>query len=449
MANTTVPSRPLIERYYSLALSPWSIIGCVLAGAAFGNAYPNIAHNFAFIGKIYVDLLKMIVLPFMVAAIVFSLQKLTREGDTSRIMSRVFWVFLIFSIGTVAITAAVSLVLHPGDALSQEARSALGKIVGNDVDSSNTRMYLFAKEAAKERSVTDFLDNLIPSNIFASLSNGETLKAMIFALLLGVSIGKVSQQNSASLTQALETIYSACQVLTRWVNFPLPLVLFSMAASQVADFGLEPVKAMAAFVVAVLVASAALLALSILVLRQRSGMSFRAAAASMREVFALGVATNNAASCMPAMIDGLAGMLKFEKSRVELLVPLATSLLRTGAMAYFVAATLFVADLYGRHFSIPELAILCGVCLLAGFASSGMAGVVTITLVATTTGFFGLPFEAAYVLFVAVDPICAMARTAVTVIGGAAAISVICDKPAEAKEPGLDRADMLADGSRS
>lgn len=449
MTDANAQSRPWIERYYTLALSPWSIIVCVLAGAAFGNAYPLIAHNFAFIGKIYVDLLKMIVLPFMVAAIVFSLQKLTREGDTSRIMGRVFWVFLVFSFATVAVTAVLTLVMHPGDALSQETRSALGKIVGNDVDSSNTRMYLFAKEAEKERGVTEFLENLIPSNIFASLSNGETLKAMIFALLLGVSIGKVSQQNSASLTQALETIYRACQVLTRWVNFPLPLVLFSMSASQVADFGLEPVKAMAAFVLAVLLAAAVLLFLSVYILRLRSGLSLRTAAASMREVFALGVATNNAASCMPAMIEGLAGILRFDRSRVELLVPLATSLLRTGAMAYFVSATLFVADLYGRQFSVAEIAVLSGVCVLAGFASSGMAGVVTITLVATTTGFFGLPFEAAYVLFVAVDPICAMARTAVTVIGGAAAISVVCDKPAVAREPSMAGADIVPDASRS
>ena len=91
---------------------------------------------------------------------------------------RLLGVLALFPFGTVAVTAIVTLVMHPGDALSNETRLALGKIVGKrrrqlQIPAS----YLFAGEAAKERSVTDFLENLIPSNIFASLSNGETLKA--------------------------------------------------------------------------------------------------------------------------------------------------------------------------------------------------------------------------------------------------------------------------------
>ena len=106
------------------------------------------------------------------------------------------------------------------------------------------------------------------------------------------------------------------------VNFRCRSFLFShVGTARVADFGLELVKAMAAFVrLAVLMAAAVLLFLSIYVLRLRSGQSLLRSGASMREVFALGVATNNAASRMPAMIDGrLAG--EIDKSRVELLVP--------------------------------------------------------------------------------------------------------------------------------
>ena len=61
-----------------------------------------------------------------------------------------------------------------------------------------------------------------------------------------------------------------------------------------------------------------------------------------------------------------------------------------------------------------------------------MAGILTITLIGTACNYLGLPFEAAFILFVAVDPICAMARTAVTVIGSCAAVALVCPRPTPA-----------------
>ena len=80
-------------------------------------------------------------------------------------------------------------------------------------------------------------------------------------------------------------------------------------------------KAIVVIMVAVL-AMIFLLFLSIVILSLRSGCTFKKTLNSMREAFILGVATNNSATCMPAMVDGLVGHLKFGRSRVELLVPL-------------------------------------------------------------------------------------------------------------------------------
>ncbi len=149
----------------------------------------------------------------------------------------------------------------------------------------------------------------------------------------------------------------------------------------------------------------------------------------MREPFALSVATEDSATCMPAMVTGLVEQLNFARSRVELLVPLSISLLRAGAIAYFVCGTLFIAALYSRALTPMDVGLLVLVSVMAGFVSSGMTGVLTISLLGVTCSYLDLPFEAAFVLFVAVDPICAMARTAVTVIGSCAAVSTICPKP--------------------
>lgn len=422
--------RTNLQRYLRFASNPWTVLACVLLGGFLGWAIPAFSKNLAVVGVVYVDLLKMIVLPFMVSAVIFSLQKLFRDGGTGQVLGRVVLVFAAFSIAAALAAAVGTLIIRPGSDMSPAAKVALGHIVGADGDSSNIDMAFHkVEEPPKVLTLTDVFTSLIPSNIFASLATGETLKALVFALLFGFAVGQVPGHLAEGLGRSLETIYHACQTLTRWVNLPVPLVLICMTASQIAETGLEPLRTMMSFVLAFLAISFTLLAVAVLVISRRSGSSYAGALDAMRESFTLGVATNNSATCMPAMVDGLVDRLNFARSRVELLVPLSVSLLRVGAIAYFVCGTMFIASLYGRELTAVEVGLVMLLSVLSGFASTGMAGILSITLIGTACNYLGLPFEAAFILFVAVDPICAMARTAVTVIGSCAAVALVCPKP--------------------
>ena len=330
-----------------------------------------------------------------------------------------------------ALASAVgTLLMQPGGHMSIDSKAAMGKIIGESVDNGNIDMALRGVEVqTTTNTLTTVISSLLPSNIFDSLAKGETLKALVFSLLFGFAVGQLHGRTSDSMSNMLETVYQACQLLTRWVNIPVPLVLICMTASQVGNTGLDPLVIMMEFVVAFLVVSLALLAVSVLILRWRSGRSLAQVFDSMRETLTLGVATNSSANCMPAMVDGLVERLHFARTRVELLVPLSVSLLRIGAVAYFVCGTLFVAELYDRDLSAAEIGLVVLISALSGFASAGMAGILTISLIGTSCNYLGLPFEAAFILFVAVDPICAMVRTAVTVISSCAAVSMVCAKP--------------------
>lgn len=419
-----------LRDYQHWALNPWTVLAAVVAGAGFGAAAPGAGAALAVVGVAYVDLLKMVVLPFMLSAVIFSLQSLYREGGAVRMFRRVALVLAAASLAAALLATFTGMLVQPGRGMADDTRAALGKLVSADIQGGNTSMALRAEPAPpRVASVKEVLESLIPQNIFAVLANGETLKALVFALLFGFAVGQVPTRIASGLQDALETVYHACQTLTRWVNLPVPLVLFCIAASQVALNGLGPFKVMGGFVAAFLFTCALLLALAMIVLARRSGADYPAVLRAMRAPFALGVATNNSATCMPAMIDALVRELEFARARAELLVPLTIALLRIGAVAYFICATQFIAALYGRPLGVADLAVLAGVSVLAGFASAGMAGIVTVSVVGTIAAHLALPFEAAFVLLAAVDPLCAMARTAVTVVGGCAAVAAICPQP--------------------
>jgi len=418
---------PLLTRW---SIHPAVVISCLLIGAVLGTYFPEQSKPLSAISTIYVDLLRMIVLPFMVSAVIFSLQKLFRDGDSGRLMGRLIPVFLAGTVATTLIGLAVTLLEPPGLGIDQGTRTALGGIVGNAADRANTIIPLLSPEtAAPKLTFESVILSLVPSNIFESLSQGDMLKALVFAMLFGIAAGQVPSRVSTSLTDALETIYRSCQTLARWINFPLPLVLICLSASQIARTGWSPILAMGAFVGNYLLISVVLCLISVWIIAQRSGQSLAFVLQALRESIALAIATNNIAVCMPAMIDGLSERLAFMRTRVELLVPLTVSLFRTGQIVYFVAATLFVAQVYENKLSGAELVLLGLVAWVSSFATGGMKGLALITMTGGICAQLDLPFGAAFVLFVAVDPICTFIRTIINVVTSCAAITVICPRP--------------------
>ncbi len=419
-----------LKKLYAFALNPWVVIASLSAGFMLGMYMPALGLKLGFVGDVYVDLLKMIALPFMVSAVIFSLQRLFREGGAGGLMARVAVVFAVFSVVVALLGALTLLVMKPGENLSTETMQTFGKIVGSDLNSSDTVMSLQGVDApVKSVSFTEVLVSLVPSNIFAALASGDTLKALVFALLFGFAVGQVPSRVSDGLTQSLETIYHSCQTLMRWLNYPLPVILFCMSAAQMAKTGIGPLQAMAQFVLAFFVASLLALVIATLIIWKRSNSTLGQTLNALRGPFALALATRSSATCMPIMIESLADRLGFARSRVELMVPLSVSLLRIGPVIYYVAATVFIAQLYGKPLGITELAVILSASILAGFASAGMTGLLTVSLVGLTCSYLGLPFEAAFILFLAVDPICDMLRTLVLVIGNNAAVSLICPRP--------------------
>jgi Na+/H+-dicarboxylate symporter len=423
-------SNESLLRFLRFTSSLSVILGCVLFGIYLGWLAPELSKNLKVVGVLYVDLLKMIVLPFMLSAVIFSLQKLFQEGGTAKLIRRVFIVFAGFAVAASLLATLVAQVIQPGGGMSSKNKTELGVLVGEDSNSSNTEMSFYKDPPApKELTAQDIVKSLVPSNIFESLALGETLKILLFAMMFGFAVGVVPSQGSRSLEQALETVYHACQAITRWVNIPAPLVLICMTASQIGDTGIEPLLAMFEFVLTFLAISLLLLAVSLGIIWWRSGNTFATVLSAMRVIFTLGVATNNSATCMPVMISGLVDTLRFNRSQVELLVPLSVSILRVGAVAYFVCSIFFIAALYDHTLTIFELGIIALVSIMSGFASIGMSGIMTVSLVGNICSYIRLPFEAAFILLVAVDSICAMARTAVTVISSCASVAMICPKP--------------------
>jgi len=428
-----------------LAINPWVILASLLIGGLLGVYQPGLSLQLGFVGDVYVDLLKMIVLPFMVSAVIYSLQSLLRHGGAGSILKRACLVFILALAAVAALGVATTLVSQGQSMPSASQVEAYGRMLGKDASASDTVIDLHggAGEAPADLATT-LRASLVPTNIFAALAQGETLKALIFALLFGLAIGNVGGSSADGLARGLGAVYQACQRLTKWLNYPLPLVLVCMSAAQLAKTGLGPLESMLEFLAVFSLASVVVTALAVLLLWRRAGLSLGSTLQCLREPFALALATRSSATCMPSMIEALSAGMRFQRERVELLVPLSISLLRIGPVLYYVCATMFIAHIYGRTLTAGDLVLVGAASVLAGCASAGLSGLLTVSLAGMVCGYLGLPFEAAFVLFLAVDPISDMLRTVVLVLGNAAAVALICDRPA-AQTPAAAAGDAIGD----
>lgn len=410
-----------------LLRSPLTVVAFIVGGVFCGIYFPAFSKALAPIGSTYLNLLKMVVLPFIVSSVIFSMRSMVRNPQSAGYLAKVAGAVVVVSFLAVAIAGSVTLVIKPGEINDQQSRVELGKVLNSQGPVATDLQITLApvtENTATSNPFRNILD-LVPSNVFSALSSGDTIKVLLFCLLFGLAVGHVPHSISTSLADALDTVYRACIILTHWFNVLLPFASFAMIADQTAAIGIEPLRLMIDFLMVMGLATLAFMALSIFVIAARSRSSLWTTLKAHQPVLMMAIATRSSVACIPWIIDLLSERLKFDRVVVELLVPLQTALLRAGPILLYVCGTLFIAQLYGRPLGIDEFALIGVASVLIGLTTAGMSGIVVLSQMAILCGYLGLPFEAAFALFIAVDSLSDTMRTLTIVSSVAAATAAI------------------------
>lgn len=408
---------------------PATIVASIALGIFLGQQFPSFSLSLSPIADVYISLLKMIALPLMITAVIFSISRLMSDGEAPVLMRRFLLMFALVIPFAILVSLITSVVLTPGKVITPEAQAALGSLIGADNISDATSVEFFRESVSEDNAeLQSILMSIVPNNIFASLSNGDALPVLIFALIFGASLGSVSARLKGTLTAVLESVYRSCLLMTSWLVVPLPIALIASLSSQLATSGIQPLLLMGEFLMALAVSSMFVLIIATIVIWIRSGANFSVVINSLQMPFAVALATRNSIASMPPMMEALE-KLNFPKLQVELMVPLSISLARIGPTMFYVTATLFIAELYGRDLALADLFLVGFACFLAGMASAGATGVVALSMISISCGYLQLPFEAVLILFIAVDVISDTLRTLVLVIGNMAFSSLVCPRP--------------------
>jgi Na+/H+-dicarboxylate symporter len=395
---------------------PSVTLSAIVIALALGATRLSFLQDLRAVGDFYVALLKICVLPFLLATIPLAVRSAMATGSAEGTM-RSLLVWLLITIVAVGITSAVVTgVIFHFSAVDDRMIANIGALVGQSADNIDVEFAIDPRRApASVPNIETGIFSVIPTNIFAALSSNDSLRVLCFALIFGVGMVLTERKSGHSIFGALQHVQAVCITIFDWFGLLVPIGIVALIAPQVALLGPETFSVLALFAYAFLTTSVMLLSAAILLSSLSLGAPLGTVFAAFLKPMMLGASTRNTLVCIPSALEALKDDLSIKGESCDLFVPIGFATVRFGTILYFIVATLFVGLLIGRSFSVLDLGMVAVFSTVASFATLGLNGIAALSPLAMVLRPFGLSYEIAVPLMIVIDPIAELLRVMLNV----------------------------------
>ena len=377
-----------------------------LGAAMTGNpVLQALARESAPLGKIFINAIKMIVIPLVVSVIFASVARL---GDPRK-LGKIGGMTLVFY--WIPLTPAIVI----GMAVMTFGLRFAPKIEMPTVE---------AAPIPKLQSITDFIVSLVPANPIAAAADGAILPLIVFTALLAAAAGTLAQERRERMIMAAEDMSEALIKLVWWVLYMAPIGIFGLIAPATALLGWGLIQSLGIFIVCVLVGLLLLIGLVFVpilffVAKMKPSRFFKGTMGAVSVAFS----TTSTAAAIPVSLEETTKNLGVSDTVADLLIPLGASMYRPGSALFQGAAIVFLAHIY----NVPIAMGTAGAVILATFLVSLTVAPVpssSVVTMAPALDAIGVPV-AGLAFMLGVDRIPDMMRTCVNVLGQISAAVLI------------------------
>lgn len=403
--------------YYTKLSFTQKILAAMLFGAILGIILNNISvYNslinqylsngvFEVVGKLFVNSLKMLVVPLVFCSITVGITSLGNLSLMGRVGLKAIIIYLLTTAFAITLALIFAIFIEPGQ--------------GYEIDSS---IQFSAKEAP---SLSSVLTSIVPSNPILAMADGEMLQIILFAIILGIAItitGNKAESFKKGIISLNEIMMSMVTIIMKFA----PLGVFCLIAKTFATQGIDMIIPLASyfFTVTIVLILHVLLTYSAF-LKLIGKVSPFLFLKKMRTaiVFAFSTASSNAT--IPVTLNTVEKRLGVDKSVASFTVPLGATINMDGTAIMQGVATVFIASVYMVDLTIGDYLTVVLTATLASIGTAGVPGVglIMLTMVLTQVG---LPVEGV-ALIIGIDRLLDMMRTAVNITGDSM-VSLITSK---------------------
>jgi proton glutamate symport protein len=373
------------------------------------------------VGIIFVNAIRMTVVPLVVALLISGIVSVTDAGLLGRLGLRALLLGLSLTLVVALFTMLVALPVLARVHIDPAVAASLRQGIAPD-----------SLSPVGAPDLAQWLTDLVPANVFKAAADGAMLPLIVFTLAFGFALTRVPADRRSAVAGFFSGLADAMMVLVRWIIRLAPIGVLALAAPLAARMGAGVAGALLSYVLLAVVLTIAALALIIYpVTVVAGGVSITRLARGVAPAQALALSSRSTMASLPAMIDA-ARTLGVPEHVVAFVVPLAASMLRVGSAVGQMVAVLFAARLFDVTLSPVQLLAVLVTTVVTTFTVPGIPGgsiVVMVPILAAA----GVPAGAVGILLGA-DVIPDMFRTMANVTGGIAAGVIVGRREGERGE---------------
>ena len=398
--------------HWQIAIALVAAVAAGLFSGPQGAALPA----YDFIGTLFLNALKMVVVPLITAAIINGLAN-ARGTALGRMGALTLGYYAVS--GLLAILTGLLLVnlFTPGIVDGQPAKALMG------LDASTAEV----QKTMSDRGAGDFAQVILllfPPNIFAAAAQGQLLGIITFALLFGYAVSRLPDAAGKTQREFWAGFYEVMIRLTNVVMRFAPIGVFGLVAEVVAQTGWNAIEPLAVFFATVLLGLLLHAVVTLpLILRLVARVSPLKHYAAMAPALTTAFSTSSSAATLPVTLECMEDGAKVPRRVTSFVLPIGANVNTDGSALYECVVVMFIAQAYGVDLSFAQQFVVVLGALLTGI---GIAGIPSASLVgiAVILGAVGLPLEGIG-LVLAVDRILDMCRTTVNVFGDSCGAVVV------------------------
>ena len=386
-------------------------VGVLLGFVARAYSIGWLTETMTTIGTIFVQLLRVLVVPLVLTALIVSITQLRKVTNAARLAVQTLLWFAVTALVSVSIGIGLGLLTNPGSSASigTEGAAAVGT----------------------QGSWLDFLKSLVPGNILGLEVSSKATEAagaisvtsslsfnVLQLVVLGIVFGAAALavgEKAAPFITFTESLLEISQKLVWWVIRLAPIGSAALIGKAVATYGWNLLAPLGVFAVDVYVGCALVLFGLYPLLLKLNGLSVRRFFAGAWEAIVFAFVSRSSIGTLPLTQSVTIDKLGVPREYASFAVPLGATTKMDGCAAIYPAlAAITVAQLFGIQLDFTDYLLIAFVAVVGSAATAGLTGaVVMLTLTLST---LGLPLEGVGLLL-AIDPILDMARTATNVAG--------------------------------
>ncbi len=390
------------------------------------------------VGKIFVNLLKLIAIPLILASLIKGVSDLKDIAKFKTIGLRTIALYITTTVFAITIGLVSVNIIKPGEGISYET---IHKLEQTYAGNKKIEKKITVAKEQKSKPKLQFLVDMVPDNIFKAMSNNSNMLQVIFlAIFLGITLILIPEHKAAPLKDIFDSLNEAILKMVDLIMLTAPYAVFALIANVIVGTAgdwelLNSLIIYGITVVSGLIIMLVVYMLMIMILTGKNPFWFFKQLAPAQ---LLAFSSSSSAATLPVTMERVEEHIGVDKEVSSFVLPVGATVNMDGTSLYQAVAAVFILQVLwpeGLGFTNQLTIILTALLASIGAAAVPGAGMIMLVIVLEALGFPSEKLPVALALIFAIDRPLDMMRTVINVTGDATVSTIVAKSVGKLHEP--------------